>query len=333
MWWYVDLVDDEGNGAVCIWSWALPFLPGVASSARAGRGVVPRTRPSFNLSVYRQGRPEFYVLQELPAEACRWEHHRWTFGRTTLERTDRDGRLRLEATIDLDLSGPRLPVRGYLTLEGPLRTGLEGPRDEAHSWEPLTLGSATGQLTLEAGSYRAAIQGRAYHDRNGGRAPLQAIGISDWRWGRFALPGGDLVFTTVRGEGEDFVVWVDADGRATRLAVTSAREASRVASWIGPCWPRELRLETERGPVVIHQASLVDDAPFYQRAMGTASFGGHTGPGIAERVLVRRLDPAWMRPLVRMRVDRGPQSSFWLPLFNGPRVHRHLPALPRRDRA
>ena len=27
-WWYVDALDEQGNGIVCIWSWGLPFLPG-----------------------------------------------------------------------------------------------------------------------------------------------------------------------------------------------------------------------------------------------------------------------------------------------------------------
>ena len=30
-WWYLDLVDERGDGLVLIWSFGLPFLPGYAA--------------------------------------------------------------------------------------------------------------------------------------------------------------------------------------------------------------------------------------------------------------------------------------------------------------
>ena len=50
-------------------------------------------------------------------------------------------------------------------------------------------------------------------------------------------------------------------------------------------------------------------------------------------MLPAAIDPDWMRPLVRMRVQKlGGRNSFWLPLFAGPvetRLRRLLwPARP-----
>ncbi len=330
LWWYVDLVDGAGNGAVCIWSWGLPFLPGVASAARRGRGFRPRERPSVNVAVYREGRPDFYVLREFRPEECAWQGSTWTFGRTTFARTEGRGRLALRASFDLDLSAPRARVQGDLMVEGPLRSGpgaaTGASRQPAHSWEPLTLGSATGRLELRSGSYRASVEGRAYHDRNGGSASLAAAGLTDWRWGRFALPGEEIVFTALPSVEDSLVLSVDAQGRATRHAVHAVRERRLRSSWMGPRWPLRVELDTDRGALVVEQTHLVDSSPFYQRALGRATIGGESGPGIAERVLVDRLDPWWMRPLVRMRVDRGAGSSPFLGLFNGPRARpRRLP--------
>ena len=326
VWWYVDLVDELGNGAVCIWSYGLPFLPGVVSAARRGAPLVAATRPSWNLAIYRDGRPDFYVLQEVDPQACTWEPGHWAMGGCRFTQVVQDGRLRLDIEFDSQLAGPRLPVQGHLTMQGPLRTGLGSAeaRNPRHSWEPLCLGSAEGQLSLSCGDYRAHVAGRAYHDRNGGAAPLSEIGLSAWRWGRFSFPHGDLVFTTVQGEGEDFVVWVDRQGRAERHEVVRAQERAFRSAWFGPAWPERIDLSTPLGPIGIHMTSLVDDAPFYQRALGTAWLDGRLGHGIAEHVLIDRLDRWWMRPLVQMRVDRGPRSSMWLPLFNGPRQHRGL---------
>ena len=78
-WFYVDLVDDRGNGATVIWSWGLPFLPGYASAARAGRPQLPIERPSVNVVVYQGGRERFYLLSELrrwPLLAARRLHLR-----------------------------------------------------------------------------------------------------------------------------------------------------------------------------------------------------------------------------------------------------------------
>ena len=55
-WFYVDIVDDQGQGATLIWSWGLPFLPGYAAASRAGRPQLPIERPSVNLVVYGGGR-------------------------------------------------------------------------------------------------------------------------------------------------------------------------------------------------------------------------------------------------------------------------------------
>ena len=63
-WWYVDLVDEAGNGVVVIWSFGLPFLPGYASASRAGKGERAGDRPSLNVAVYVRGELAAYVLEE-----------------------------------------------------------------------------------------------------------------------------------------------------------------------------------------------------------------------------------------------------------------------------
>ena len=117
VWWYVDLVDTTGNGAVLLWSFGLPFLPG----SRDGRS--PRERPALNLAVYEDGRAVFYLLQELDPARCEWDGvGRWSLEDTHIERRDEGGRVHLHA--DLCLPIPRAgSAVGRLTLEGPLRIG------------------------------------------------------------------------------------------------------------------------------------------------------------------------------------------------------------------
>ncbi len=274
------------------------------------------------ISVYRAGRSDFYLLKELDPEDCVWTDHRWQLGDSVFLRRDEGDRVLVEGQIRTRLAGSGTEVIGELRVEGPLRRGIGEPgalRNAAHSWEPITLGAARGSLELTCGDYHRVVQGRAYHDRNGGRAPLHEAGLRSWRWGRFALPDREIVFTTVQGEGEDLVLEVDAQGRATRHPVHAVRERAWTKGWFGPAWPRIIELDTPLGTLEVEQRGMVDDAPFYQRAVARARLGRHTGPGIAERVMVDRLDLGWMRPFVRMRVDRGADSSMWQPLFGGPR--------------
>ncbi len=319
VWWYVDLVDDQGNGAVCIWSFGLPFLPGVCGSARSGRPQDPRTRPSFNLAIYEAGHPAFYTLVEVPQAEAFWEGDTCRFGSTTFRSRIEHDEVFVDATFDARLSGPRLPLTGTLTVRGPRVRGLGDVRNPHHSWEPLAMGAARGELDVSCGDFRARLSGRAYHDRNGGEQPLTGIGLTSWRWGRIALPDGEVVFSVPDGPGPATVIAIGTDGTAEAHDVHDPLELDPATAWFGPRWPRRLELPTEVGALVVEQWALVDDAPFYQRCLVRGSWGGATGPGVAERVLVDRIDEAWMRPLVQMRIDRGTGSSMWLPLFNGPR--------------
>src|SRR5687768_10564437 len=87
LWWYADLVDERGNGLVCIWSFGLPFLPGYASASRRGTPQLPEERPSFNIAVYERGKLVCYLLQEYEPSEVEWASTRWRFGRTSIQRT------------------------------------------------------------------------------------------------------------------------------------------------------------------------------------------------------------------------------------------------------
>ncbi|MEO0605617.1 MAG: hypothetical protein AAF211_29565 [Myxococcota bacterium] len=319
VWWYVDLVDEHGNGAVCIWAFGLPFLPGVCGSARSGHPLDPRTRPSFNLAIYEAGRPAFYTLAEVPEDRAKWEGDTCTFGDSTFTSRIEDDTVVVDVTFDATLSAPKLPLTGSLTVRGPRVRGLGDVRNPHHSWEPLTMGAARGTLDVACGDFRAKLVGRAYHDRNGGNRPLTGLGLSSWRWGRIALPHAEVVFSVPDGPGPSTVIQIGRDGTSAAHDVHDPQLLDVASAWFGPRWPRRLELPTDAGTLVVEQWALVDDSPFYQRCLVRGSWDGTSGSGTSERVLVDRIDAAWMRPLVQMRIDRGDDSSMWLPLFNGPK--------------
>jgi carotenoid 1,2-hydratase len=330
LWWYADLVTPAGDGAVVIWSYGLPFLPGYASAARRGRAQLPVSRPSVNVVVYRRGRPVFYLLQEhapAPVDEDALAHTQ-RIGGCTFHRRGAGGRCTLDAALDLPL-----PVAGRLTgtlrMEGP---SLRGPAfaapDAEHLWTPL-IAPAQGELELLLdGRPLERVAGRAYHDRNTGRVPLHELGIHVWMWGRFPFADRERIYYLLWPEDEKApprAIGIDLhrDGRTVQvpLQVELGRERWTFG---GLRRPERMVLRHEGEPwLTVRHREVSDAGPFYLRLLSEGAADGESVTGWSELVHPARVDLARHRPFVRMRVHRpGGPNSTWLPLFSGPREGR-----------
>jgi len=136
LWWYFDLVDAHGQGMVLIWSYGLPFLPGIASAARRDRPLLPSTRPAINIVFYQHGAPVFYLLQEYPPEQTEWDGLRWRIGDNHMTATlhthqdDDIKRLVTDLPFRCPVPGSTQPLIGQLRVEGALRqTGSDQTAD------------------------------------------------------------------------------------------------------------------------------------------------------------------------------------------------------------
>jgi hypothetical protein len=328
-WWYADLVAPGGDGAVLIWAYGLPFLPGYADAARRGAPQRPAERPSLNLAVYRRGAPDLYLLQEYPGGAAPpalTEEQR--VGSSIFRHKVVGGRCTLDAALDCGLPGTGARLTGTLSLDGVAR--LPGPSagNPPHLWTPMT-GPATGTLRLELdGRPLGHLEGRAYHDRNAGRVPLHELGIDRWMWGRVPLADRELVYylTWPRGAARPihFGVEIGADGRTTRTELEVELGRERMA-FGGLRRPERIRMRAAGRPWLdVVNTRVVDAGPFYLRMLSEArTAAGETAVGWSELCRPDRVDLAPHRPFVRMRVHRtaGP-NSMWLPLFTGPRPGR-----------
>jgi hypothetical protein len=331
VWWYADVVTPQGDGAVLIWSYGLPFLPGYADASRRGRPQLPISRPSVNLVVYRRGVPAFYLLQEhAPApvdEGALTEVQR--IGGCTFRRQVVDGRCTLSAVLDCELPGTADRLCGTWTLTGAARRDA-GARVAAseHVWTPLT-GPCEAVVDLSVGGRPlGVIRGRGYHDRNGGRVPLHDLGIGRWMWGRFPFAGQERIYYLLwpRAAGAEMIaagVAIGADGRTEQVPLRV--ELGRERMTFGGLRRPERIVLRHGGDVWLDvRHTVVSDAgPFYLRLLSEGSVGGETVAGWSELVHPDRVDLARHRPFVRMRVHQpSGTNSPWLPLFTGPRAGR-----------
>lgn len=324
-WWYADLVDAAGDGVVVIAAFGLPFLPGLASAARAGRPARGIDRPSLNVAVVRGGRTDTYLLRELdPAEVC-WEAgtERARFGDSTVESRVEGGIRSFRADLDLRLPGTSERLRGAVRVQGPAARPAPTP-GSPHRWTPLAVG-ATGEARLTVGE-RVLLEttGAGYHDRNVSPLPLDHLGIDHWLWGR--LPGDDgtervfyLLWPEGGGAPVGHLLTFHADGSVREEPVGIRLSGPRLG-WCGLRWWKRVDLVDAAGGVLpITFDRVVDDGPFYLRFLVRGPAGR---PAFAERVVPTRVDRAWSRPFVRMCVD-GPRGGHLLgPWFLGPRQGR-----------
>ncbi len=341
LWWYLDLVDDNGNGLVVIWSYGLPFLPGYASAARRGTPQMPGDRPSLNVSVYRGGELDFYLLQEFDPEEVQWQADEngdsWRFGRSTLHSTVKGGQRAVK--LDLLLDVPTLGERARIVVESrgpgccngnghhPGKRSTAAESLSFHDWTPI-LCACSGTAIIEVGDSRSRISGRLYHDRNGGSVPLHDLGIDSWIWGRVALEGRDFIYYLLDGEeGEEEALFltIDPSGAIKRLTDCRLRREKPKKNLGGLRWWPSMTIEVNGDDwLEIEHQDVVDSGPFYLRSVLRASDRrGGSFRGIAEVCEPDRVDMARHRPLVKMRVHhREKLNSMWLPLFVGPRRGR-----------
>jgi len=323
-WWYTDLVNEAGDGAVLIWSWGLPFLPGYASAERRGEPELPRSRPSLSVAIYSNGEPDFYLLQEFEPEDAAWDgQDRWRFGRSTFHSRVEGGRRILDITLDVDVPGSDQPLRGTYCLEGAARLGRAGEHsDDEHDWSPL-VGPARGSLNAAIGPRLFKIDGRAYHDRNGGKTPMHQLGIKNWLWGRIPLADRERIYYVLwPNEGDVKCLGLDVfeDGRTELITDLHVSRGSTRWSYTGSRFPTSISLR--RGTELwldVEHSHTVDEGPFYLRWQVTARTSTEQARGIGEYVIPDAIDQDFMRPLVKMRVHHTRrENSIWLPLFSGP---------------
>lgn len=325
-WWYADVVDTLGNGFVLIWSLGLPFLAGSRDKPIASE------RPALNLVTYRGGRPDFYLLQEYPAEACHIDplSGAGTMGGTKFEVKETSTHVELRVRIDADVPYSQGRVVGELEVNGARLHLPDGPTTAKHQWSPRTT-CARGALSLRHDGKHTNLRGSAYFDANFSSLSLHEQGIDSWRWGRLSFEEETLVYYDITHESgartrHVFLQGAEGEGQQTLLSLPVHEFASRQEKRgaYGVTAPREITLETPLGFYTARCRHLVDDGPFYQRFLLDGSGPeGRRGHGIAEVVIPSRVDLPWQRPFVRMRTHRlSGENSPFLPLFSGPSAHR-----------
>ena len=324
LWWYVDIIDEHGNGLVLIWSFGLPFLPNYASKARSSNPQSPSERPSLVISVYKNFKLDCYLFQEFSQSEVLWEDSQWYFGMNHMK-TTQDG---LSISLSLPIPQTNLRLYGTIDLTGTKRQDGNRASQTAHEWVPILM-PADASVNLMCGEEQYQFFGRAYHDHNSALHPLHSLNIQSWWWGRIALPDQELIWYSLTSNDNSppihLSISVSKDGTIQIYDEGNCECINLKKSIFGLSSPSSFKVDTPwKEQISIHTKSIVDDGPFYQRYIVHTKTQRGDGYGIAEQVVPDLVDGDWMRPLVQMRVAQSQRdhNSFWLPLFTGPKKGR-----------
>lgn len=337
LWWYADMLDGQGNGAVFIWSFGLPFLPGIAHDARQGKPQQPGQRPSLNISIYKNHKIDFYALQEFDPDEVSWEddgtQQRWRFGQHEIIRRMNAQSIDLMIRLSGKVPGTKNRLKGQFTLSGLRRKDLPThgkPLDHNHDWTPL-MSPCTATLNATCGGVDYQITGRGYHDRNSGQAPLHDLGFSHWIWGRVPLHQKELIYyvlwpNNTRRQPVTLGLVIDHDGTTHRIENLTAKiKQPKLSLAGGLLWHQHIELYQGQDKWIdVEVERVMDEGPFYLRYFTQVSFEGERAMGIGEFCRPNMVDRQIFKPLVNMRIGQ-PQSekdSMWIPLFTGPKRGR-----------
>ena len=324
LWWYVDIIDEQGNGLVLIWSFGLPFLPNYASKARKLKPQSPKERPSLVISIYKNFQLDCYLFQEYCQDEVSWEDSIWRFG-TNHMKTTPDG---LSISLSLPIPKTKLTLDGTIEISGTRRKEGTRTSQTVHEWVPILM-PATANVHLVCGEEQYQFFGRAYHDHNSALSPLHNLNIQSWWWGRIALPSQELIWYSLQSNDQsppiNLSISISKDGSIQIYDEGDCKCIKLRKSIFGLSSPSSFELNSPwKERISIKTKSIVDDGPFYQRYIVHAQTQQGEGYGIAEQVVPDLVDGDWMRPLVQMRVAQSQRThnSFWLPLFTGPKRGR-----------
>lgn len=337
-WWYIDALNEQGDGCVCIFSQGLPFLP-ASSTPKSERYAV-------NVVIYKEGKEAFYLLQEFPKSEVHFETSEshplsivrkevWRIGGHTFHRHIQNGTV--DCTVELCSSTHNSiaqavgahSVTGNIQVSGPLLSGMNtaGQVDSSHQWIPLTT-QCTAKVLLEIERESMSFSGRAYHDSNISTQALDELSIGYWWWARASFEEYTWVVYLVEPT-ESFVsdersVWMVASvsprGKWKQHEVQSVTVHTKKQSLYGLSMPARWEIYLESGvSLQIEKVAWLDDSPFYQRVQVRMTYEGKTGLGFMEHVVPTKLNIPWQQPFIRMKTHfQNTPGSFFSPLFTGP---------------
>jgi carotenoid 1,2-hydratase len=292
LWWYLDVLSDDGPHALTI----IVFVGSVFSPfyfrARRRGEPEPENHPAVNVALYGPRGERGWVFTERDGGALERSDSRLVIGPNQVG-WEKDA---LMVRFDERTAPVGSPLVGEVRLH-PVRC-FDAPvtLDEAgrHHWWSVAP-KARAEVKLSAPALR--FSGSAYHDSNWGDEPLED-GFSYWNWSRAELAEGTAVlYDAVRREGgaQPLGFLYRDDGTVASL---EAPASVRLANTLFRV-PRATRTDQSGGAKVVR---TLEDTPFYNRSELQTRLSGQSVRAVHEAVDLDRFRRRWVQFMLPYRM-------------------------------
>lgn len=332
-WSYFDGLSNDGEwGFVAIWFRGVPMSPwysaAVDRALRRGDALDALDHCAFNFNLYHRGKRIYFALHERGSTFFQTDYRTpdVRLGDNTLYANPiPSGGTHYAISVDTEFPRQSSRIVGDITLRSerqelmPLLQDQSDHPDEQHFWVPAAVaGNFTADLgfwRFARGTKRISFQGRAYHDRNFGTAPLHHLS-GNWLWGRVHSGNRTFIyFDVARGVPQHQFqrALLLEQGRivAQSNSLQMVQADPQKKTW-GIDHAGILQGTSKDLQFTITPRWHVDAGPFYHRSIqsiavrqqGTQPEQTMEGLGIGEVLRPDRLGISWIRPFIKFRARR-----------------------------
>jgi len=294
LWWYLDVLSDEGPHALTIIVFVgTVFSPFYFRARRRGEAMA-EAHPAFNVVLYGPRSESGWVFTERDQGALTRSADALTLG-PNLITWEGDT---LVVRFDERTAPMGQPLSGEVRLHPVQLFNAPVALDEAerhHWWAVAPQARAEVRLTQPDLHFR----GSAYHDTNWGDEPLEE-GFRYWNWSRAELDAGTVVlYDADRRQGGERLF-----GRLFRQnGEHEPFEAPQRVPLKGTLWrvPRATRADAD-GAEEVAVVRTLEDTPFYNRSELHTRLGGQSVRAVHEAVDLDRFRRRWVQFMLPYRM-------------------------------
>ncbi|MFV1884980.1 MAG: hypothetical protein ACMZ7B_10870 [Balneola sp.] len=322
-WWYFDAISmDKKWSFVVIFFQGNPFSP---EYIKAGEAAKPDQFPAISISVYKNGKPEYYSFIEYQEGRLNWNDEEGTcsIGSNFFKRTVSESEVVYELLLAQTLESGH-SINSKLKFTSPIipeRVIEHQASGEKHFWNLLQpQAQVNGSISIKGKSndFNVLFSGTGYHDHNTGYEPMKKS-FEDWYWGRLHFKDSTLIYYVMNGldGSEQHEAWLIAKDSGELLdSFDEINLSDFQKNRYGLNSARKLELISEKSRVSIQLTSLVDNGPFYQRFLSDAvlQYSGSRmeTSGISEYIKPAQIYEEKYWWMVRMRLRFLNQKSHWV---------------------
>lgn len=324
-WWYFDaLSSDKQWGIVIIFYQGNPFSPKYIKANNA----LPSEFPAISVSIYKNGKTEFYSFLEYGKDTFKWNVEDCTasIGSNFFKRTDSEEGINYELLLAQTLdSGHYINTKLKFKSSRISEDLIEHESaNEQHYWNLIQpVAQVSGSITINGKSKQQNISffGNGYHDHNIGFEPMKDS-FKDWYWGRFHFKESTLIYYVMNSldGAQQYEAWlISNDGKEVVVKFDEIRLLDDSKNLFGLQVARKIELSAQGTKVSIQQRDLIDNGPFYQRYLSEAIIHHNSETeaitGISEYIKPEKIYEEKYWWMVRMRLRFLNRKPHWVQRF------------------